>query len=66
MMTLLSTVEGLDIYQHALADESLHAPGPVKGQTAAEGGRAGGSLADSDLLQPSHESASCSCCLTVS
>lgn len=49
MKMLVSTVEGSDIYQHALSDESPHAPGPVKGQTAAEGCRAGDSLLDSDL-----------------
>lgn len=52
MKTVPSTVDGLDIYQHVLCDESQDAPGPVKGQTAAVGCRAGDSQADSDLLQP--------------
>lgn len=66
MKTVLSAVEGSATYQRALCDESPRAPGPVKGQTAAVGCRAGGSQADSDLLQPSHESSSRSSCLTLS
>lgn len=49
-----------------ISDESLVAPGLVKGQTGAVRCRAGESQADSDLLQPSHESSSCSSCLTLS
>lgn len=66
MKTVLSSVDGSGIYQHALCVESPGAPGPVKGQTAAVGCGAGDSQADSDLLQPSHESASRSSCLTLS
>lgn len=43
-----------------------NATGPVKGQTAVVGYRAGDSQADSDLSQPPHESASRSSCLTLS
>lgn len=66
MKTVPSAADGSDIHQHALCDESPDAPGPVKGQTAAVGCGAGDSPADSDLLQPSHESASRSGCLTLS
>ncbi len=64
--TVPCTVDGTDIYQDALCDESPGAPGPVKGQTAAVGCRAGDSQADGDLLQPSHESSSRCGCLTLS
>lgn len=66
MKTVLSAVESSAIYQRALSDESPRAPGRVKGQTAVVGYRAGDSQADSDLLQPSHESSSRTSCLTPS
>lgn len=66
MKIVPSAVDGSNIYQHALCDESPDTPGLVKGQTAAVGFGAGGSQADSDLLQPSHESSSHSSCLTLS
>ena len=56
MKTVPSSVDGSDIYQHALCDESPDAPGQVRGQTV--GCRAGDLQADSDLLPPSHESSS--------
>lgn len=34
-------VDGSGMYQHAVCDESLATPGPVKGQAAANGCRAG-------------------------
>lgn len=43
------------MYQDALCNEATRAPGPVRGQTAVAGRKAGDSKADSDLLQPSHE-----------
>lgn len=66
MKTALSAVESSAIYQCALCDESPRAPGRVKGQAAAAGCGAGGSQADSDLLQPSHESSARTRCLTPS
>lgn len=66
MKTVLSAVESSAIYQCALCDESPRAPGRVKVQTAVVGYSAGDSQADSDLLQPSHESSSRTSCLTPS